>query len=57
MKYLIVFRLKINLGFGVLLFVCLFSWLVGWLVVVVFQDRVSLCTSPGCPGTGFVDQF
>jgi hypothetical protein len=28
-------------------FVCLF--------VLVFQDRVSLC-SPGCPGTHFVDQ-
>jgi hypothetical protein len=24
-------------------------------VVVVFRDRVSLC-SPGCPGTHFVDQ-
>jgi hypothetical protein len=26
-----------------------------YLFVVVFQDRVSLC-SPGCPGTHFVDQ-
>jgi hypothetical protein len=39
------------------LFVCLFGWLVGWLVcfVLFFQDKVSLC-SPGCPGTHFVDQ-
>jgi hypothetical protein len=33
------------------LFVCfVFVWL-----VLVFQDRVSLC-SPGCPGTHSVDQ-
>ena len=30
-------------------------WLVGWLVLV-FQNRVSLCNSPGCPGTCSVDQ-
>jgi hypothetical protein len=34
----------------VLIFVCLVGWL-----VLVFQDRVSLCSS-GCPGTYFVDQ-
>jgi hypothetical protein len=34
-----------NLGFLLLLFVCLFC----------FRDRVSLC-SPGCPGTYSVDQ-
>ena len=34
-----------------LFFVCLFGWLVG----LVFQDRVSLC-SPGFPGTHSVDQ-
>jgi hypothetical protein len=33
-------------------FVCLFVWLVGFLV---FQDRVCL-SSPGFPGTHFVDQ-
>jgi hypothetical protein len=27
----------------------------GWGLVLVFRDRVSLC-SPGCPGTHFVDQ-
>jgi hypothetical protein len=36
---------------GVVFFLLLFVWLV-WLV---FQDRVSLC-SPGCPGTHSVDQ-
>jgi hypothetical protein len=35
----------------VFLFACLFFFF----VVVVFQDRVSLC-SPGCPGTHSVDQ-
>ena len=33
--------------------VCLVGWLV--FVVVVFRDRVSLC-SLGCPGTHSVDQ-
>jgi hypothetical protein len=25
-------------------------------IYFVFQERVSLCNSPGCPGTHFVDQ-
>ena len=32
-----------------------FGWLVGWLVGLVFQGKVSLC-SPGCPGIQSVDQ-
>jgi hypothetical protein len=37
-------------------FVCLFvCFLVFFGVVVIFRDRVSLCSS-GCPGTHFVDQ-
>ena len=37
----------------------LVGWLVGWLVCLgvlfSFSGQGSLC-SPGCPGTGFVDQ-
>ena len=25
-------------------------------LIFFFQDRISLCSSPDCPGTGFVDQ-
>jgi hypothetical protein len=32
-------------------FVCLFVCL-----LLAFQDRVTLCNSPGCPGTHFVDK-
>jgi hypothetical protein len=34
---------------------CLFVYLFIYLFMLVFQDRVSLC-SPGCPGTHSVDQ-
>lgn len=35
------------------LFVCL---LLFWFVLLFFRNRVYLCSSPGCPGTLFVDQ-
>ena len=43
------------LGFFVVLFVCLFVWLVLVFRFWFFRDRVSLF-SPGCPETHFVDQ-
>ena len=45
------------MGFVLCLFVCLGSFFEhGICGVVCFQDRISLCNSPGCPGTHLIDQ-